>query len=137
MTQNPVPLPAGAVEADVWEDAPSRRTMFSEGRRVPNTDATVWCIATQFEDGTISRGDEDIAPPTVHLEGTYAGFSPAQARKLAHEICAAAALAARWLGEIQAATYTALKDKNRLNKRPTTWVVPLSGLCRVDLSHQT
>lgn len=73
---------------------------MSETRTITTCDASVWCAATQFADGSICRGDADISPPTVHLDGTYEGLSPSQARQLAHEICFAAAVAGRWAGEI-------------------------------------
>src|ERR1700682_3444513 len=53
-TTPPVPLPAGALADDVWqEDDRPRRIIHSENRGVEGQDLVVWWDATQFADGTL------------------------------------------------------------------------------------
>jgi hypothetical protein len=95
-TTPPVPLPAGALADDVWqEDDRPRRIIHSENRGVEGQDLVVWWDATQFADGTL---DIEGNPPTVRVADLIweRGLSSAQARELAAVSIEGADAVDRW-----------------------------------------
>jgi hypothetical protein len=82
-----VPLPPGAVRADVWEGDGPQRVVMGQTRGITDSDFTVWTSAIQCADGRI-----DSEPPEVHIAGdTDSGLNSDQARQLAAALLEAAA----------------------------------------------
>ncbi|MGV0519872.1 hypothetical protein ABVK43_21775, partial [Mycobacterium kansasii] len=80
-----VPLPPGAVFANLWEDAttdrPYRR-ITSEVRSIEgNTNVLVWVEAIQYGDGSLDQSAIDR--PSVQIEANQEALSSRQARELA------------------------------------------------------
>ncbi|BCI89368.1 hypothetical protein PJK45_20610 [Mycobacterium kansasii] len=87
-----VPLPPGAVFANLWEDAttdrPYRR-ITSEVRSIEgNTNVLVWVEAIQYGDGSLDQSAIDR--PSVQIEANQEALSSRQARELAAALLTAA-----------------------------------------------
>jgi hypothetical protein len=89
---NPYPdvaPPAGAT-ADIWEDTPPERVVYSASRGIPDYEVNVWTSAIQFADGTLDDGSRS-EPPSVHLTvWASTGMNSDQARILAAVLIEAA-----------------------------------------------
>lgn len=91
----PVPLPTGAVFADVWEveDPLPQRLVTGAYRGLTGSDIRVWTSAIQWANGGIALQQPD--PPRVHIGGDIE-LSSDQARELAAALLEAADEIDRW-----------------------------------------
>jgi hypothetical protein len=90
-----VPLPVGAVFANVWEvdDPLPLRLVTGPNRGVTGSDVHVWTSAIQWADGGIAQQQPE--PPRVHIGGEIE-LSSDQARELAAVLLDAADEIDRW-----------------------------------------
>jgi hypothetical protein len=61
-----VPLPAGAVFGDDWEDTGPEQVVTGSRRGITDSEVSVRTSAVQRADGRI---DSESVPPGVHIEG--------------------------------------------------------------------
>jgi hypothetical protein len=82
-----VPLPPGAVVAEIWEGDGPQRVIMGPHRGITDSDAVIWTTAIQLADGRVAPEPE---PPLVHIYGD-ASLNSDQARELASALreCAA------------------------------------------------
>ncbi|MGV7695825.1 hypothetical protein PJM27_08940 [Mycobacterium kansasii] len=87
-----IPLPTGAVCADLWQDTDHRpwRRITGEVRGVTggNTNVSCWAEAVQYADGSLDQSAIDR--PSVQVEANQEALSARQARELADALLAAA-----------------------------------------------
>lgn len=86
-----IPLPAGAVCADLWQDTDHRpwRRITGEVRGVTgNGSISCWAECIQYADGTLDQSAIDR--PSVQVEADREALSARQARELAASLLAAA-----------------------------------------------
>lgn len=92
---SPVPLPAGAVRADVWQ--PERYRVFEGEQRYLNESISVWTHGLQYADGSIDDGTRRDAPGIavsgVHWENS---LDAETARRLADFLVTVADEVDRW-----------------------------------------
>jgi hypothetical protein len=88
-----VPLPSGAVRADVWEGTDPERVVRGRDLGITDSDVTIWTTAIQRADGRISDGPE---PPFVHIDGAVE-LNTDQCRELAAVLLGLAAELDGWV----------------------------------------
>jgi hypothetical protein len=87
-----IPLPPGAVFADVWEGTPPERVVHGRELAITDSDVRIGTTAIQRADGSISDGPE---PPYVHIDGCVQ-LNSDQCRELAAVLLGLAAEIAGW-----------------------------------------
>jgi hypothetical protein len=95
-TTNPspdVPLPVGAVAADIWEGADPERVVMGPNRGITDTDVLIWTTAIQRADGRI---DDRPEPPLLRISG-HVELNSDQARELAAVLLEDAAEMDAWV----------------------------------------
>jgi hypothetical protein len=93
-TQPDVPLPPGAVRADVWEGTDPERVVRGRDLGITDSDVTIWTTAIQRADGRIASEPE---PPLVHIQhNTDSGLNSDQCRELAAVLLGLAAQLDGW-----------------------------------------
>jgi hypothetical protein len=93
-THPDIPLPPGAVRADVWEGDGPKRVVRGRDLGITDSDVTIWATAIQRADGRI---DSEPEPPLVHIQhNTDSGLNSDQCRELAAVLLGLAAEIAGW-----------------------------------------
>jgi hypothetical protein len=87
-----VPLPPGAVFADIWKGHDPERVVSGPRRGITDADVVVWTTSIQRADGRISTEPE---PPLVHISRGVE-LNSDQARELAALLLEIAAQMDRW-----------------------------------------